>query len=56
LFGATNESLNAKLHWSNPAPKRLWLSDTSERPLRKLTGDIPVPASGLVTVRADFPK
>jgi len=54
LFGAGNEAANAKLQWSKLAPKRLWLSDTSEKPLRKLSGDIPVPASGVVAVRAEW--
>jgi hypothetical protein len=55
LFGAGGAPANAKLLWSQPAPKTVWLSDTSERPLQKLTGDIPVPAWGVVTVRAELP-
>ena len=56
LFGASATSATAKLAWSKPAPTRLWLSDTSEKPLQKLTGDIPVPAWGVVTLRAELPK
>ena len=55
LFGAGGTPASAKLTWSQPAPKRLWLSDTSERPLRRIDGDVPVPAWGVVTIRADFP-
>lgn len=54
LFGASGGNALASLQWSKPAPKRLWLSDTCEKPLRKLTGAVPVPASGLVTVRAEW--
>ena len=56
LFGANGTPANAKLTWPKPAPKRVWLSDTSEKPLQELTGDIPVPAWGVVTVRAELPK
>jgi hypothetical protein len=34
----------------------LWLSDTSEKPLQMLIGDVSVPAWGIVTVRAELPK
>lgn len=56
LYGATAMPATAKLVWRDPAPKRLWLSDTSEQPLHKLSHDIPVPAWGLVTLRADLPE
>lgn len=56
LFNAGDEPANAKLLWSAPAPKRVWLSDTSERPLRELAGDLPIPARGLVTLRAELPE
>ena len=56
LFGAGGAPASAKLTWSPPGPQRLWLSDTSEQPLRELAGDIPVPAWGVVTVRAELPK
>ncbi len=56
LLGAGGAPATAKLAWSQPAPKRVWLSDTSERPLQRLTGDVPVPAWGVVTIRAEIPK
>ncbi|MBI5394602.1 MAG: hypothetical protein HZA91_04820 [Verrucomicrobia bacterium] len=56
LFGAGGTPADAKLVWSRPAPKNVWLSDTSERPLQKLSGDVSVPAWGVVTVRAELPK
>jgi len=55
LFCADDVPASVKLTWAQPAPKQLWLSDTSERPLQKLAGEIPVPARGLVTVRAEMP-
>jgi alpha-mannosidase len=53
LFGASGEDRTAKLHWSTPAPPRLWLSDLSEKPIHPLEPEIPVAGWGLVTVRAD---
>ena len=56
LFGAGTASSKAKLSWAQPAPKRIWLSDTSEKPLKEVGGDIPVPSLGVVTLRAELPK
>jgi len=56
LLGAGDKTARARLVWSQPAPPQLWLSDTSERRLSRLTGEISVPASGLVTVRAELSK
>jgi hypothetical protein len=55
LFTANGTPASAKLKWSQPAPKRLWLSDISEKPLRRLIGDVPVPTWGVVTVRTELP-
>jgi alpha-mannosidase len=55
LFGADATPATARLAWAEPAPKHLWLSDTNERPARKFSGDIPVPVSGLITIRAELP-
>ncbi len=54
LWGAGGHDAKANLVWSAPAPTSLWLSDTSERPLRSLAGPVDVPAWGIVTVRAEF--
>lgn len=56
LLGASDKPVNAKLTWSQPAPKRLWLSDTSEQPKQEVSGDVPVPAWGVVTLRAELPQ
>ena len=53
LFGASGQDASAKLFWGQP-PEGIYLSDTSERPLQKITGQIPVKAWSLVTLRAEF--
>jgi alpha-mannosidase len=54
LFGASAKTQKAKLTWAT-APKEVWLSDASERPLKKASGKIEVPGWGLTTLRADLP-
>ncbi len=56
LFNAGAASAEAKLVWGRQEPRRVWLSDTGERPLRRLSPReaITLPASGLVTVRLVF--
>ena len=53
LFGAAGKAAQVTMSWSQPQPKQLWLSDTSERPVQKIDGPIDVPAWGLLTVRAE---
>ena len=53
LFGASGAPASARLIWSKPAPRRVWLSDTSEKPLQRAAADIAVPAWGVVTLRAE---
>jgi alpha-mannosidase len=53
LFGASGKSSNVKLTWANPAPRQVWLSDTSEQPKAKVGNSIEVPAWGVVTLRAE---
>lgn len=55
LFGMGAQPAHTELRWADPAPRAVWLSDASEKPLRPLTGAITVPASGIVTVRAERP-
>ena len=54
LWGAAGRETQTDLVWSEPSPRQLWLSDTSQRPVRKLEGPVTVPAWGVVTVRADL--
>ena len=51
LFGASGKDATVNLFWGRPG--QLWLSDTSERPLQKINDTVPVPALGLVTLRAE---
>jgi alpha-mannosidase len=54
LFGASGKSQSVKLAWSDPKPSRVWLSDTSEKPLVKAPRSVAVPGWGLVTLRAEM--
>ena len=56
LFNASDQPATVKLQWPAPAPQQVWLSDTSERPLRELAGELPLPAWGLVALRAKWPE
>lgn len=53
LFGASGEDRNAQLHWSEPAHRRIWLSDLSEVPIKAIGQEIPVAGWDLVTLRAE---
>jgi alpha-mannosidase len=54
LFGAAGQARSARLKWGGRQPVAVFLSDTSERAGRQVGDRIDVPASGLVTVRAEF--
>jgi alpha-mannosidase len=53
LFGASGKAEKVKLAWASPAPKQVWLSDTSEQPREKAGPSIEVPGWGIVTLRAE---
>jgi hypothetical protein len=53
LYGATGKDRTIKLHWHNPAPKAVYLSDTSEREGAKIDKTVAVPGYGLVTLRVE---
>jgi alpha-mannosidase len=53
LFGASGKAERARLSWAEPKPRQVWLSDTSEEPLEKAGSSVPVPAWGIVTLRAE---
>jgi alpha-mannosidase len=55
LFGASGKDSKTNMVWSAPGPKQIFLSDTSEKPLRKIEGPIDVPAWEIVTIRAERP-
>jgi len=54
LFGASAKAQFADLTWGGSKPKAVFLSDTSERPGKRVGSRIKVPASGLVTLRAEL--
>jgi hypothetical protein len=54
LFGASAQAKSTSLHWGSVQPKAVFLSDTSERAGQRASDRIEVPASGLVTLRAEF--
>jgi alpha-mannosidase len=54
LFGASAQARAADLKWGDVKPKAVFLSDTSERPGKRIGTRIKVPASGLVTLRAEL--
>jgi hypothetical protein len=53
LFGASGKTEKVKLAWAKPAPKQVWLSDTSEQPRAKADAAAEVPGWGIVTLRAE---
>jgi len=54
LFGASAQAKSASLQWGDVQPKAVFLSDTSERPGKRVGDRIEVPASGLVSLRVEF--
>ena len=54
LFGASDKTRTASLQWGGVRPKAVFLSDTSERAGRRIGDRIEVPASGLVSLRAEL--
>jgi alpha-mannosidase len=54
LFGASAQAKSAHLQWGGSQPKAVYLSDTSERSGQAVGDRIEVPASGLVSLRAEF--
>jgi hypothetical protein len=54
LYGASGRDTPVTLSWADPKPSRFWLSDTSEKPIREVTGPVTVPGWGIVTIRAEW--
>ncbi|MBI5380796.1 MAG: hypothetical protein HZA31_02735 [Opitutae bacterium] len=54
LWNAAEKDVTTRLQWSEPAPRRVSLSDTSEQPLSDAADSIVVPARGIVTLRAEL--
>jgi len=54
LFGASGKTERANLKWTGAAPRKISLSDLSEKSAAQVRGEIEVPAYGLVTLRAEL--
>jgi hypothetical protein len=54
LFGAAGRPVRAGLSWGGTPPKAVYLSNLAEERGARWTGPIPVPAWGLVTLRAEM--
>ena len=53
LWGASGRDVVTRLEWSDPQPAGVWESDISENRGREVTGEIAVPAWGVVTLRVE---
>jgi alpha-mannosidase len=53
LFGASGKNEKAKIVWSDPAPKGMYLSDITEKVGEKISGEVEVAGYGMVTVRVE---
>jgi hypothetical protein len=54
LFGASGKNQLISLTWPANHPTKVFLSDTSEKPLSKMTDQLTVPGYGMITLRAEF--
>ncbi len=54
IFNADDKPAGVRFVWDKKAAKQVWLSDTSERPIQEAPETIEMPASGLVTLRAEM--
>ena len=56
LYGASGKDRAVDLTWPGPAARRLWVSDTSERPIAEVHGPVTVPGWGIVSLRVELPR
>jgi len=56
LFGVSGKPESAILSWKGVKPSTVWLTDLTEKPLTLVGHAIPVPAFGVVQVRAELPS
>jgi len=54
LFNASGKARSARLRWADVQPTAVFMSDTSERAGEQVGNRIEVPASGLVSLRAEL--
>jgi hypothetical protein len=56
LWNAGDEEASTTLRWRDPQPRRVFLSDTSERRAQPAGERVTVPGWGVVTLRAEFAR
>jgi len=54
LWGTGRHAGPSRITWGSPAPRKVFLSDLSERPLQEAGPNIDVPPHGIVTLRAEL--
>jgi len=54
LFGAADVRRSVSLDWHHRRPAGVWMTDLMEKPLRRVSGKLEVPAHGLVQLRVEF--
>jgi hypothetical protein len=54
LWACAGREVKTTLEWAEPVPRSVWIGDTSEKAVTKLSGPLTVPAWGLVTIRAEL--
>lgn len=55
LFGVSGKTESVILTWSDAAPTSVWLTDLTEKPLRRIERRVEVPAYAVVHLRAELP-
>ena len=54
LFNVGAKAAKSRFSWGRPAPKTVWISNLAEEAVTDAKGVIEIPASGLVTLRAEI--
>ena len=56
LFNVSPRAAKTSLRWGPAAPSALWISNLAEQRVARVAGDVEIPASGVVTLRADLDR
>jgi hypothetical protein len=54
LFNGSKQAQDVKLSWNERRPRKVFLTDTSEKPAAEFTGSVRLPSCGLATLLLDF--
>jgi alpha-mannosidase len=55
LFGIRGLDESVTLSWKTVKPASVWVTDLTEKPLRRAGAQVAVPAFGVVQLRAELP-